>query len=255
MKKIVLVLAASTALFSCSKVGKNEFLITGTAKGIANGKTVVLEKQDEMAMKMVPVDTVKIQNGKFEIKGKITEPAIYTLQVEKAQGKIPVIVENGEIKVVVDKDSIQNSKISGTYSNDEFFKFNKDLKIIQKKVQKEMMDFQTKNMQIMNDAQKNKDTASVNKLVKEYSKIQDKITSKYVAYAESHPKSYISILIVDGMFKQPNLDFEKAKKIFNSLDKSLQDTKTGKEIKKNITNYKKNALAPAAPAPSAAPAK
>jgi hypothetical protein len=235
MKKIVLVLVASTALFSCSKVGKNEFLITGTAKGIANGKTVVLEKQDEMAMKMVPVDTVKIQKGKIEIKGKITEPAIYTL----------------------DKDSIQNSKISGTYSNDEFFKFNKDLKIIQKKVQKEMMDFQTKNMQIMNDAQRNKDTASVNKLVKEYSKIQDKITSKYVAYAESHPKSYISILIVDGMFKQPNLDFEKAKKIFNSLDKSLQETKTGKEVKKNIANYKKNALAPAAPAPtaSAAPAK
>jgi len=105
-------------------------------------------------MKLVPIDTVKIQNGKFEIKGKYTETGIYTLQLEKANGKIPVIIENAEIKVDIDKDSVQKSKISGTYSNDEFYKFNNDLKIAQKAVQKEMMEFQNKNMQAMTDAQK-----------------------------------------------------------------------------------------------------
>ena len=41
MKKIVSVIILSLVLFSCSKVKKGEFLITGVAKGIENGKMVV----------------------------------------------------------------------------------------------------------------------------------------------------------------------------------------------------------------------
>jgi Domain of unknown function (DUF4369) len=257
MKKILLLLSVSVALFSCSKVAKGEFLISGTAKGIENGKTVVLEKQDEMGMNMVPVDTVKIKDGKFEIKGKFTEPAIYTLQIEKAQGKIPVIIENAEISVIVDKDSIQKSKVSGSYSNDEFSKFNDEMKVVQKKVQKDLMAFQTTNMQAMNDAQKNKDTVVINKLMKDYGKIQETVTAKYATYAEGHPKSFISVLIVDGMFKQPKFDFEKAKKIYESLEADLKATKPGKAIKTAIDNYKKpqaNVAPSPAPQPATAPA-
>jgi hypothetical protein len=256
MKKIVVALAIASAIISCSKVGKNEYIISGIAKGVANGQTVVLEKQDESGMGMVPVDTVKIKDGKFEIKGKITEPGLYTLQVEKAQGKIPVILETGEIKVTVDKDSIQKSKISGTYSNDEFSKFNDDMKVVQKKVQKDMMAFQTANMQAMNDAQKNKDTVVVNKLMKEYGKIQEGLTSKYMAYAETHGKSFISVLIIDGMMKQPNVDIEKMKKMYAGLDKDLQNTKPGKSIKTAIDGFgKAPAMAPPTPAPAPAPAQ
>lgn len=257
MKKIFLLLTISASIISCNKVAKGEFLITGIAKGIENGKTVVLEKQDDMGMNLVPVDTVVIKDGKFEIKGKITEPAIYTLQVDKKEGKIPVILENAEIKVTVDKDSIQKSKVTGTYSNDEFSKFNDDMKVVQKKVQKEMMDFQTKNMQVMTDAQAKKDTATVNKLMKDYGKIQESVSSKYETYAETHPKSFISVLIVEGMFKQPKFDFEKAKKIYNSLDSDLKNTKAGKGTKTAIDNYKKPqpmAAPTVTPAPAAAPA-
>ncbi len=251
MKRIFLVLTVATTIFSCSKVGKNEFLISGTAKGIADGKTVVLEKQDETGMNLVPIDTVKVKGGKFEIKGKITEPAFYTLQVDKLQGKIPVIVENAEIKVIVDKDSLQNSKVSGSYSNDELFKFNQDMKVTQKSVQKLSTDFQTKNMQAMNDAQKAKDTSVINRLMKEYSKIQEGISGKYFTYAESHPKSFISVLIIEGMFKQPKVEIEKIKKMYASLDKTLQDTKPGKSIKTNIDNYGKVAPSSGGVQPSA----
>jgi Domain of unknown function (DUF4369) len=257
MKKIVLIVTISAAIFSCSKVKKGEFLITGTAKGYADGKTVVLEKQDEM-MGLVPVDTVKIKDGKFEIKGKITEPAIYTIQLQDAQGKIPVIVENEAIMVTVDKDSIQKSKVSGSYNNDEFTKFNQEMQIAQKKAQKEMTAYQTANMAAMEAAQKSQDTAAVNKLRKEFGKIQEQVTSKYLEYAESHPKSYISALIIEGMFKQPGLDFEKAKKMYNNLDKSLKDTKSGKATKLAIDNYGKPQTPPApaaGPQPAAAPAK
>ena len=253
MKKILLILSITATLASCSKVGKNEYIISGIAKGVANGQTVILEKQDESGMNLVPVDTVKVKDGKFEIKGKIVEPGMYTLQLEKAQGKIPVILETGEIKIVVDKDSIQKSKTSGTYSNDEFSKFNESMKVTSKKVQKDLMDFQTKNMDAMNAAQKAKDTVVINRLMKEYGKIQETVTGKYVDYADGHGKSFISLLIADGMIKQPKVEIEKIKKIYKNLDSSLSGTKMGKALKASIDNYGKAPVAPAMPQVPAAP--
>src|SRR6187402_2717869 len=200
MKKIILFLTATALLTSCSK---DKYTISGTAKGFENGKTVVLESQNENGMGLVDVDTVKIENGKFEIKGKVTEPAFHTLQIEGVQGKIPFILENGDITIVVNKDTIQKSKVSGTYNNDEYVKFNEEIT----KIQKPLMDFQTKNMQLMQTAQQTQDTAVINGLMKEYSKIQTEIgttsKAKYLDYANTHPKSFISVLIIESMGNDP----------------------------------------------------
>jgi hypothetical protein len=47
--------------------------------------------------------------------GKVTEPSFHTIQLESVAGKepytkIPFILENGEITIAIDKDSIQNLK-------------------------------------------------------------------------------------------------------------------------------------------------
>ena len=116
MKKIILFLSAVVMLTSCTK---DKYTISGTATGFENGKTVILETPNENGSGLTAIDTVKIENGKFEIKGKAIEPSFHTIQVEGVQGKIPFILENGDITIVVNKDSIQKSKVSGTYNNDE----------------------------------------------------------------------------------------------------------------------------------------
>jgi len=247
MKKIILLLSAAVVLISCSKVGKDEYLITGTATGIDNGKTIILETQDATGM-MLPKDTVKVQNGKFEMKGTITEPAFYTIQLEGAQAKIPLILENGEVTIAIDKDSIQKSKVSGTYNNDEYVNFNKEIT----KVQKKLMDFQNKNMQAMNAAQQAKDTVVINGLMKEFSKIQEEVgvasKAKYVAYAETHPKSFITALIIQGMLNDPTADVAKSEKLYNNLEESLKKTKPGIAIKTKLAEMKAPAAVGAAPA-------
>ncbi len=247
MKKIILLLSAAVVLFSCSKVKDGEYLITGTAVGIENGKTIILETQDANGMGLVAVDTVKVENGKFEIKGKVTEPAFNYIQLESANGKIPFILESGEITIVINKDSIQNSKISGTYNNDEFVKFNEDMKTIQKKV----MDFQTKNMQVMNTAQQTKDTAVINKLMAEYSALQQEVgtasKAKYTTYAETHPKSFISALIIQSMANDPSMDAKKAESLYNSLDESLKNSKPGKAIQTKLAEMKNPSVGAAVP--------
>lgn len=253
MKKIILFLTATALLTSCSK---DKYTISGTATGFENGKTVILETQDEKGMGLIAVDTVKIEDGKFEIKGKVTEPSFHTLQIEGAQGKIPFILENGDITIVVNKDTIQKSKISGTYSNDEYVKFNEEIT----KIQKPLMDFQTANMQKMQMAQQAKDSATVNNLMKQYTTIQteigEKSKAKYVDYAKTHPKSFISVLIIEGMSNDPTVDSKKIETLYNGLDESLKNSKHGKTVKTKIESLKLPTVgANGAPAPAAPEAK
>lgn len=247
MKKILFLLTASVAIISCSKVKDGEYLITGTATGIENGKTIILQGQDPTTKMPLALDTVKVENGKFEIKGKVTEPAFHTLILQGANGPIPFILETGEIKVAIDKDSIHKSKISGTYNNDEYTKFNEDMT----KTQKSLVDFQKKNTQKMQQAQQAQDTATINGLMKQYMTLQTEVQAnskkKYLAYAESHPKAYISALIIQSMVNDPSTDVKKAEALYNSLDESLKNSTPGKEIKTKLGQLKMPAVGATAP--------
>ncbi|PWA04242.1 TlpA disulfide reductase family protein [Flavobacterium psychrotolerans] len=234
-KKILLLLAVVSVLISCNKAGKNEYIVTGTIKGIDNGKTVTLEVQDQTTGQLKPVDTVKIENGKFTFKGSAKEPEIYLVQVEKVEGKIPFILENGDIDMIINKDSVNNTKVTGTYNNDELTGYKEN----GMKIQKKMMKFQQDNMAKMNEAQQKKDTVVMNDLRKEYSKFQDEFAKQSEDYLKTHPKAFISTLIIEGMFNQMVPDVEKITKYYTALDKSLQDTKHGKSIKTKLDQITK----------------
>ncbi|WPR71506.1 DUF4369 domain-containing protein [Flavobacterium sp. NG2] len=249
MKKLFFLLSASLLLMSCSK---DKYTISGTIKGLEDGKTIILETQDESGMGLKSIDTVKVENGKFVFEGKALEPSFHTLQIEGVQGKVPFILENGDITITVDKDSIQKSKVSGTYNNDEYVKFNEEIKVIQKK----LMDFQTQNTEKMNLAQQTKDTAVINGLMQEFSKIQEEVgnasKAKYIGYAETHPKALISALIIQGMLNDPTADVKKAESIYNGFEESLKNTKPGKAIKTKLGEIKNPAVgATTPPAPGA----
>ena len=250
MKKIISVIILSLIVLSCSKVKKGEFLISGTAKGIENGKSVVLQTQDESGMMMVPIDTVKVKDGKFEFKGKITEPKMYTIVFPELNSGLSLIVENDEVKVEVYKDSIQSSKISGTYNNDEFYKFNLDMKKIGKKVDDQLKGMKTE----YDQAVTKNDTVTMRRLMGEANNIQQGQQKTYTEtmnnYAKDHPKSFITVLIIENMFRAPDADPKKIKEYYDALDSDLKNLKGGKNIKKQLEvleTAKKN------PSPQVAP--
>ncbi len=233
-----MLLAVITVIISCNKAGENEYIISGTVKGIADGKTVVLEKQDEMGQ-FIPMDTVKVKDGKFMMKGSAKEPEIMLIQVEAIQGKVPFVLENGDIDIIVDKDSLQKSKFSGTFNNDVFSKFNDDLTKFQKELQKKLMAFQTANMAKMKAAQEAKDTIVINKLMKEYQGMQKEGMEFYVKFAEGNPKALLSALIVDSMLNDPSVDVARAKKIYASFSPELKNYKPGKSIQTKLNKIGK----------------
>lgn len=251
MKKIALLLATISLLVSCNK---DKYVVTGTIKGIENGKNVFLEKQDETGQ-LKAVDTAQVKDGKFSFEGKASEPEIHLIQVDGTNGKVPFILENGEIAMTINKDSIMSTKVTGTYNNDELTNYKKS----GEKIQKKMMKFQEDNMAKMTEAQQKKDTVVMNSLRAEYMKFQEDFAKQSEEYVASHPKAFISALIIDGMLNQMAPDVKKIEKYYNSLDKSIQATKPGKDIKTKLNQMKNPApqapAMPQGPAPAPAPAK
>ena len=235
MKKILLLLSAVSVLISCNKAGENEYIVNGTIKGIADGKSVTLEVQDETTGQLKPIDTVKIEKGKFTFKGSAKELEMYLVQVEAVQGKVAFILENGDIDMVINKDSVNITKVTGTYNNDELSAYKEN----GMKIQKKMMKFQQDNTAKMNEAQQKQDTVVMNSLRKEYSKFQEEFAKQSDEYVNTHPKAFISALIIEGMFNQMVPDVDKITKYYNALDKSLKDSKHGKSIKTKLDALKK----------------
>lgn len=233
MRKIIL-LAGLSILASCSKVKDNEYLILGTATGIEDGKTAILQIQNEMGP--VSKDTVKVVKGKFEFKGKFEEgPEIGFILLESVNnGMIPFILENGEINITIDKDTIQKSKVSGTNNNDKFQEYNDGSNVIYKK----MVAFQKANQQKFMEAQKANDIATMNSLRQEsmvFQKDMDKFSETFV---EKNPNAFLSALLLENFIGRQTLEATKIEKLYNALASDIKKTKSGIRVNDFVKSLK-----------------
>jgi peroxiredoxin len=241
MKKIILIALSAIFLISCNS---SSYKVVGEIKGLPEGTKVFLEKQDKVSQTGIKtVDTVKIEKGKFVFEGSATEPELHFIQVENVNGKVPFILENGNVSVIVNKDSVNTSKLSGTFNNDALSNYNEGMK----KVQKKMMAFQQKNMATMQAASQTNDTVTMNKLRKEYNVFTDEFKTESEKFIVKNPKSIISVLLINTMFAEMEPKLDKIKKLYDGLDAEVKESKVGKEIKTSLDKIDAVAVGQKAP--------
>lgn len=241
MKKIILV-ALVAIMASCNGIIGDGYKISGEIKGLINGTNVYLDREDEK-LGVVTVDTVKVENGKFTFEGKAKEPEMHSIRFDNPQSGFAVVVERGNIKVIGVKDSIPNSKLSGTDNNDELQSFNTNAY----KMQKKMMAFEKENMAIIQKAQQTNDTVAINKLKKQFEILQNEFTEQNYKYIETHPKSFLSVLIIKGMLREFEPKFDKIKKFYDGLDEDIKKLKPGRFIKNKLDGLDSVAVGKKAP--------
>jgi peroxiredoxin/archaellum component FlaC len=233
MKKIFLISAIALGLFSFINPIKPNFTLTGTAIGVQDGTMIYLERQDDVKG-IIAIDSVKMTKGTFTIKGTTAEPAVNFIQVKGVEGKIAFILDQGNINFVIYKDSIAKSQIGGTADNEALQKFN----TFSQQVQQKMQDFQTTNMEKMQTAQANKDNVAIQKLMDEFGVLQNELLAYTSSFPEQNPTSFLSVLLLDNMFNQPEVDIKKIKMVYGVLTAKLQKTKSGLSVKSKIDNFK-----------------
>ena len=98
MKKLILGLFATALLVSCNS-NPDGFSIEAKIDGeIENGTKVYLKRINEVNQP-VDVDTTTVENGKFTFTGKADSLDLQYIFIDKLQGNIPLIIENGTIEI------------------------------------------------------------------------------------------------------------------------------------------------------------
>ncbi len=233
MKKLLFALALPAILISCNKSGKDEFVLTGTVKG-SDGKNIILERQDD-SLGVIAIDTVKIENGKFTFIGNILEPAVHALTIEEEPVRPFLIVEPGDIHIDINKDTVANSKVSGTYNNEQLMVFND----IASKIRDKMLAMQKNREADFMKAQQTQDTVVMNSLRKEFSAIDKEMQTATVDYVKGHPKAFISTILIGNLFKTAQPDLDRIESLYDGLDSSVKNTKTGKDLMNQIKESKR----------------
>lgn len=229
MKKIFTVIGAVTLLASCNNTPKG-FTITGETKGIADGSKVYIEQIDPTTGQPNAVDSTDVKNNSFTFKGDAKHPDLNLIHFADGEGRVPVIVENGNIKVVFDKENTENNKATGTTNNDEFVSFSEKSTEIDKKI----MAFQEENQEIYMKAKEENDEAKLDEIMDKLYALYDKKDNFVEEYLEKNPKSFTTLFIVTQQAPNGGISKEEALEYYNNFDEHLKQSKIGMALKTTL---------------------
>ncbi|WP_257670582.1 TlpA disulfide reductase family protein [Parapedobacter tibetensis] len=148
-------------LFTGCQENKGYF-ISGNVEGIEDGKKVYLSKLDASTRVDVPIDTMTIRDGQFNLDmPEVESPYLGFLQIEGFPNKIQYIAENQKIRFDVHYDSLLHSKVSGGKENEalsEYIEYireiNKKMTGTQNEMRKAKMSHDSSKMKAYEDARK-----------------------------------------------------------------------------------------------------
>ncbi len=116
MRNYFLIFVFAMAAVSCH-IAKDEYSVQGTIAGVETGK-VYLQKL--VGGQPKSIDSANIVGGKFTFKGKMALPDLRILRLNEKQYFAQFFLENADITVKAKKDSLRNTKITGSPSQDVF---------------------------------------------------------------------------------------------------------------------------------------
>lgn len=216
---------------SCNQVAKDEFEVNGEILNFEDGMPIYLERFNEENFSFETIDTSIVKESKFSFKGKInTEPTLCYIRPETTNGKAMFILENGSIKIKIDKDSMQFNHISGTKNNDYLQKYNELLNPLYRK----MAEFQSINSEKLNNAFKNNDTITIKSMQKEYEKLSKKQAMLNLEFVKNNKDAFINPLILENLLNQNTASAKEVLAAYNFITKDVTSTKKGLKVKEML---------------------
>ena len=230
MHKLVPIIIFVIFLNSCKESDKenysNGYLLSGSIERQLNGKWVYLKTQENKEIKII--DSTNIKNGEFKFQGKIDRPIVYGLYFEDSKDAIGVFMENDTIYIEAYKDSLTNSKITGSKTHDDYLDFIKQSNNIVSKMNNLFPIFQKARAE--NDADK------LEEINAQMRAINEENTVFALQYAKQHPDSYISALALQSVLTVPTINKDTIAKIYNKFSDYVKKGDFAIEIAQYLDN-------------------
>jgi peroxiredoxin len=236
MKKLIYLLFAAAIMAACTTTPKGpHYTITGKIAG-ADSVTFILQKRVDG--KTVKLDSAIVLKGEFKIiGGSVNMPDRVSLMAKGKRAGFSFYLENSDIVITGNIDSLYNAKITGSKTQDEYTAYQESLKPFNEKNKALSDEYKT-----AQDAGNKTKMADIEKRGEDIYNQQTAFTKEYV---KTHPASFISPTLLQSLsYEMEATDIES---LINALDTNVAKVQIITDLKKRVAVMKTVAVGQKAP--------
>lgn len=152
----------------------NSYQVTGTIEGAADGDTLFLTSDMEMA---TPCDTIIVEDGAFSFSGEVDSVRLHMIySAKRNEINAPFFIERGNIKISL-KEQPGTSRVGGTLCNDAWQELNDSVMSIGKEINRIAEHVYGNNL---SEEEQQKGMAQITLLNKRFADLVVKTTEKHI---------------------------------------------------------------------------
>jgi len=229
VKKLLFRLFSLSYLLFLGSCGSsdNQFELIGNAD-VSDGTMIYVLQADQNNQPYIK-DSTSVQSNSFKFKGISSTPQISYIQVQGVNGYVLAILENGDIKADIYKDSISKSKVYGTKSNDDFIKYKSETK--------SLVDVMNN---ISSDAQNaimSGDVLTAMELEKEYNSKEREVMLYEWDFIVDNLDSYMSALLLEVFMIENKVNKDSIIDVYESFSNRIKVSDVGKNIADLLSQF------------------
>lgn len=220
-------------MVSCST--NEHYVLKGNIEG-AEGEVVYL--QENTGGSLIKIDSTIIVNSSFEFeKGRVEIPSMYYLSVEGKRGSLGFFLENSEIIITGQVDSIYNARVEGSLSQQLFDAYNDELNPLYEKASALYQEYRA--------ALEEGSTELAEQINIQRKSVDEDIESYQIDFIKSNNASAVVPVVLRSI--SHGLDAEKLEAYLDSLDASLDENKIIKELRTRVDALRRVEIGQKAP--------
>lgn len=223
MKRILIALFILPVLCTAQE---KDFVIRGQLKGLADNTPVTI-KNEEVSENVLAKAVAKA--GRFELKGKLTEPNLYYISFEGSSQRLYIFLDASTISLVGHRDSLNFARVNGSPSHKDFQDFNATFNPLFNRLNP-----------IVKDLNEGKPDPENKKRI-EYQLIVDQVNAKADEFVKTHyasPVAPLTILVLSQL--APSIDVTENR--FLQLAPAVKDSYFGKMVGQTVAEGKIGAI-------------
>jgi peroxiredoxin len=223
MKRFSLLPLLLASLCACKQNKRDSFTLTGDIKGIKAPYVYLHIPIGDSATN----DSAVVKDGHFEFKGTLPEPAMAYLETKERYTEL--FLENADIQVSGNIDSLDNLKITGSASQVEY-----------DSLKASIADITAMEGPLYQQYDAAKDSVTGSAIEIRLDSLKEQRRSRLYTYIAAHPKSPVSVYEISSM--TIGVDYPRLKTLFNYLDTSAQNSVAGKTLAKRLAVLSRSAI-------------
>lgn len=231
-------------LASCNDDQAEGYQISGTVHNATDGQSIYVSELNESNTQTVPVDTITVVDGKFELDlPEKDRPSISFLTFDGKRGNILYIADNTPINFEIYPDSLYASKVTGGKDNEILYNYLGEIRSTNEKM--------GENRNALRNAFSARDSVQLQSLQLAQQQIveQDKVNKKNLV--QENPNSIVALMVLQDMLNTQMYPASELRDLYDNLAPELQTSSIGKTLDQNLKQLSQTDVGAVAPSFSA----